>query len=55
VNPAATTLEELSAEYTWAVNAAVAEDRDDLVQRLALEYEEASLRLLTAEVLGAAS
>lgn len=34
--------------YTEAVNAAIAEDRDDLVAELAASYPDAELRLLTS-------
>jgi hypothetical protein len=40
-------LRELHDEYVEAVNAAVAEDRPDLVDQLVAEYPDAALRLLT--------
>jgi hypothetical protein len=39
----------LHDEYVEAVNAAVAEGRDDLVDHLAQEYPDAALRILTSE------
>jgi hypothetical protein len=41
-------LTELQELYTGLVNAAVAEDRMDLVEKLNDEYVEASLRVMTA-------
>ncbi len=43
-------LQALDEEYTAAVNAAIEEDRFDLVQRLADEYPDAA-----AEILGEAA
>src|SRR5262249_54337697 len=40
-------LRELHDAYVWEVNAAVGEDRMDLVWRLADEYTDAALRLIT--------
>ena len=40
-------LDELHDSYVYAVNAAVEEDRDDLVFRLADDYFDDALRLLT--------
>ncbi len=37
----------LADDYTEAVNRAIAEDREDLVERLAAEYPDAALRVLT--------
>jgi hypothetical protein len=39
---------ELHDAYVWKVNAAVGEDRMDLVWRLADEYTDKALRLITA-------
>ncbi len=39
-------LQALEEEYTFAVNAAVGENRDDLVEQLAAEYPDAALDLL---------
>jgi hypothetical protein len=39
-------LQELEEEYTFAVNAAVGENRDDLVEQLADEYPDAALEVL---------
>jgi hypothetical protein len=41
-------LRELHDAYVWEVNAAVGEDRMDLVWRLADEYTERALQLITA-------
>jgi hypothetical protein len=40
-------LQALSDEYIAAVNAAVAEDRPDILDRLVDEYPDAALRVLT--------
>lgn len=42
-------LNELDAEYTAAVNAAIEEDRTDLVQQLVSEYPDAAQEILSAE------
>ena len=47
--PATSALEELHLHYVEAVNAAVAEDRMDLVEALADEYDEAALALLVEQ------
>jgi hypothetical protein len=39
-------LQALEDEYTFAVNAAIGENRDDLVDALAAEYPDAALELL---------
>jgi hypothetical protein len=39
-------LQALEEEYTFAVNAAIGEDRDDLVEELANDYPDAALRVL---------
>jgi hypothetical protein len=39
-------LQALEDEYTFAVNAAIGENRDDLVEVLAAEYPDAALELL---------
>lgn len=41
-------LQELHDAYVWEVNAAVGEDRLDLVWQLADDYLDAALQLLTA-------
>jgi hypothetical protein len=41
-------LRELHDAYVWQVNAAVGEDRMDLVRRLADEYTDRALALMTA-------
>jgi len=41
-------LRELHDAYVWQVNAAVGEDRMDVVWRLADEYADRALRLMTA-------
>jgi hypothetical protein len=41
-------LRELHDAYAWEVNAAVGEDRMDLVWRLAAEYTDRALQLMTA-------
>lgn len=52
--PATDALEELHAHYVEAVNTAVAEDRMDLVESLANEYDELALALLVEQDLRAA-
>jgi hypothetical protein len=47
-------LEELHAHYVEAVNAAVAEDRMDLVESLAHEYDDVALSFLVQQDLHAA-
>jgi len=42
-------LQALDDEYTAAVNTAIAEDRMDLVQRLADEYPEAAAEVMDAD------
>ena len=42
-------LQALHDEYTTAVNVAIEEDRDELVARLADEYTDAALRLMTED------
>ena len=39
-------LQALEEEYTFAVNAAVGEDRDDLVEQLVGDYPDAALEVL---------
>jgi hypothetical protein len=39
-------LQALEEEYTFAVNAAIGENRDDLVEQLATEYPDAALEVL---------
>jgi hypothetical protein len=46
-------LQALDEEYTAAVNAAVAEDRDDLVQELAAEYPDAAAEIMEEDVAAA--
>ena len=41
-------LQALDEEYTAAVNAAIEEDRFDLVQRLAAEYPDAAAEIMEA-------
>jgi len=43
-------LRELHDAYVWAVNAAVARGRDDLVAELADEYTAEALQLMAAEI-----
>lgn len=45
-NELRTRLSALQDQYTEAVNAAVAEGRDDLVSELVADYPDAALRLL---------
>lgn len=40
-------LQALDEEYTAAVNAAIAEDRDDLVRVLAAEYPDAAAEIIS--------
>lgn len=42
-------LRALDEEYTAAVNAAVAEDRDDLVRELVAEYPDAAAAIMVSE------
>jgi hypothetical protein len=42
-------LNALDQEYTAAVNSAVAEDRDDLIQQLIAEYPDAALEIMNDE------
>ncbi|MFC4951192.1 hypothetical protein [Pseudonocardia sp. GCM10023141] len=42
-------LDALDAEYTAAVNAAVEEDRDDLIQQLVADYPVAVQQLMTGD------
>jgi hypothetical protein len=42
-------LQALEEEYTFAVNAAVGENRDDLVEQLANEYPDAALEVLRSD------
>jgi hypothetical protein len=42
-------LNALDQEYTAAVNSAVAEDRDDLIQQLVAEYPDAALEIMNDE------
>ena len=42
-------LNALDQEYTAAVNSAVAEDRDDLIQQLMAEYPDAALEIMNDE------
>jgi hypothetical protein len=42
-------LNALDQEYTAAVNSAVAEDRDDLIQQLIDEYPDAALEIMNDE------
>ncbi len=46
-------LAELHETYVDAVNRAVADDRDELVEQLAAEYAQESLRLLLPPTAGA--
>lgn len=41
-------LRALDEEYTAAVNAAIAEDRDDLVAQLVAEYPDAAAEIMAA-------
>lgn len=42
-------LNALDDQYTAAVNEAIAEDRDDLVQLLVAEYPDAAAEIMTGE------
>lgn len=42
-------LNALDDEYTAAVNEAIAEDRDDLVQQLVSEYPDAAAEIMRSE------
>jgi hypothetical protein len=42
-------LQALEEEYTFAVNAAIGENRDDLVEQLATEYPDAALDVLRSD------
>ncbi|MGH8965784.1 MAG: hypothetical protein ACRDXB_10720 [Actinomycetes bacterium] len=42
-------LQALEEEYTFAVNAAVGEDRDDLVDALVAEYPDVALEVLRGD------
>jgi hypothetical protein len=42
-------LNALDQEYTAAVNSAVAEERDDLIQQLVAEYPDAALEIMNDE------
>jgi hypothetical protein len=42
-------LQQLEAEYIEAVNTAIGEGREDLVEELVAAYPDAALRLLTAD------
>jgi hypothetical protein len=42
-------LNALDQEYTAAVNSAVAEDRDDLIQQLIADYPDAALEIMNDE------
>jgi hypothetical protein len=46
-------LRELHDDYAWKVNAAVAEGREDLIQRLSDEYVEEAARILADGTLAA--
>jgi hypothetical protein len=39
-------LQALDEEYTFAVNSAIAEDREDLVKQLVSEYPDAALEIM---------
>ena len=45
----APSLDDLAAEYTWLVNAAIGEGRTDLAEKLSHEYESASLHVILSE------
>ena len=45
----APSLDDLAAEYTWLVNAAIGEGRTDLAEKLSHEYESASLHFILSE------
>ena len=40
---------ELDQQYTAAVNAAIGEDRDDLVRQLVAEYPDAAAEIMRAD------
>jgi hypothetical protein len=42
-------LNALDEEYTYAVNAAIEEDREDVVRQLAAEYPDAAAEIMRAE------
>jgi hypothetical protein len=42
-------LQALEEEYTFAVNAAIGENRDDLVEQLANEYPDVALEVLRSD------
>jgi len=42
-------LQALEEEYTFAVNAAVGENRDDLVEQLVSDYPDAALEVLRSD------
>jgi hypothetical protein len=42
-------LQALEEEYTFAVNAAVSENRDDLVDQLAADYPDAAMELMRSD------
>jgi hypothetical protein len=42
-------LNALDEEYTYAVNAAIEEDREDVIQQLASEYPDAAAEIIAAE------
>jgi hypothetical protein len=42
-------LNALDEEYTYAVNAAIEEDRQDVVRQLASEYPDAAAEIIAAE------
>jgi hypothetical protein len=42
-------LRDLHEAYVWEVNAAVAEGREDLIERLVDDFAEEALRLITCE------
>jgi hypothetical protein len=42
-------LNALDEEYTYAVNAAIEEDRDDVIRQLAAEYPDAAAEIMAAE------
>jgi phosphoribosyl-ATP pyrophosphohydrolase len=44
-----TALQKLQDEYIEAVNAAIGEDREDLVEELVASYPDAAMRLLTED------
>jgi hypothetical protein len=42
-------LQALEEEYTFAVNAAIGENRDDLVEQFTAEYPDAALEVLRSD------